>query len=355
MASCPQFSQPSRMRRPRRISAPNFKSMNDQTLRPPPPRGLPDLIHADDLPGPTALAWLQRCGRATLLDDDIAVGRPPVNSTYRRARIAAGLVPRRSTACGLLAFWVWEGGPLPRRLEVIRERLPTSRVPHDIQVVQRQLSADDSLTIAGLCLTSPLRTAADLACLPDDIFDEDVGDGRFIDLLRHNRLSIDDCREELKRNTRAVGYLTGRHRLDELDQRDDARLLLTPPVTAWDASNWPAPDAQTSERNQHADEHQRPSVRRPPARRPSVRPEESRPQRAPRHGHRARQKNAETVERASRSAALETGVAARNGAATGRAGRERPATNTPSSASALGREGHDGSVHAPARALADCA
>lgn len=189
---------------------------------------IPDVLCSDDLPGPTALAWLQRQGRVRLVDNRTAVSRSLPDAVCPRARTAARLLPRRCVACGLLAFWVWEGGPFPDRLTAICMTRPKTTPPHGVDLVQRLLGPGEELEIGGLHVTSPLRTAVDLACLPGDMFDVRVGAGRFVTFLRHSGLGVRDCLVRLEANSRAVGYSTGRRRLQELDARPEVRILLTP-------------------------------------------------------------------------------------------------------------------------------
>lgn len=189
---------------------------------------IPDVLRADDLPGPTALAWLQRQGRARLIDNRTAVSQPLAGTAVLRARTAAQLLPRRCVACGLLAFWIWEGGPFPNRLTAICQTRPKTTPPHDVDLVQRLLGPGDVLEIDGMQITSPLRTAVDLACLPGDMFDVRVGAGRFVTFLRHHNLDMADCLVRLEDNSRAVGYSTGRQRLEALDAQPEVRILLTP-------------------------------------------------------------------------------------------------------------------------------
>lgn len=190
---------------------------------------IPDVLCSYDLPGPTALAWLQHKGQVTVVDSKMAVSKLLPNSPCRRAHVAAFLLPRNCTACGLLAFWVWEGGPFPTRLEALCDQHPKSAPPHDICLLQRQLGPHETLDIAGLSVTTPLRTAVDLVCLPRDIFDVRVGMGRFVMFLHHNKLTINDCLERLRQNSRAVGYTTGRRRLEKLAARPEVSILLSSP------------------------------------------------------------------------------------------------------------------------------
>lgn len=189
---------------------------------------IPDVLCSDDLPGPTALAWLQLQGRVSLVDNRTAVSRSLPGAVRPRARVAARLVPRRCVVCGLLAFWVWEGGAFPDRLTAICMTRPKTTPPHGIDLVQRLLGPGDALEIGGLRVTSPLRTAVDLVCLPDDMFDVRVGAARFVTFLRHSNLKVGDCLSRLEGNSRAVGYSTGRRRLQALDARPEVRILLTP-------------------------------------------------------------------------------------------------------------------------------
>lgn len=187
---------------------------------------LPDVVRAEDLPGPTAMAWLAREGRVRVIDSSTAVSSLLPDSMVRRAQAASYLVPRRCTACGLLALWIWEGGAFPRRLEVIATLKPKSPLPHDVSVRLRRLAPGESMAVAGLRVTSPLRTAVDVACLPDDFFDVHVGAGRFVLFLHHQGLTLQECQKRLGENCRAVGYMTGRRRLEKLAERPEVKILL---------------------------------------------------------------------------------------------------------------------------------
>jgi hypothetical protein len=100
---------------------------------------------------------------------DVFVAADVPDSPTVRARSAALLVPERLTAAGGIvgfasAAWVltgWHPDPAPASLDVmVAARVSPSP---GIRIRQVGVSPEDVMTLAGLCLTAPARTAADLA------------------------------------------------------------------------------------------------------------------------------------------------------------------------------------------------
>lgn len=99
------------------------------------------------------------------LTEDGARRRPETEHALRGRAAGSGLAPDAAfgfvTAAALLRLPLW-GVPL-RRLHVIRARPNGARVRGDLQVHGGRLPAEDVLVLDGLRMTSPARTAVDLA------------------------------------------------------------------------------------------------------------------------------------------------------------------------------------------------
>jgi hypothetical protein len=94
------------------------------------------------------------------------------------------------------AAWIW--GALaqpPERHELCASIGARSRSVHPLRLVVREVVISDSdwVTVAGIRVTTPLRTAADLARFAEDF------DLQLIErLLADAGLTIDDCRHDLE-------------------------------------------------------------------------------------------------------------------------------------------------------------
>ena len=100
----------------------------------------PPLLGNDDLPGPMCLNLLASSGALCKLDSANAYSSHDSDTLYGRACIIATLLPSRSVACARTAAWVWLGGTFP-----------------------------DSIKVGPITVTTPVRTACDLAlnCVPE--------------------------------------------------------------------------------------------------------------------------------------------------------------------------------------------
>lgn len=81
-----------------------------------------------------------------------------------RAAALAPLVPARAVLGRVSAVWVHAGGPAPRRADVLVAAGARRPDPHPARrVAEATLTPDDLVTVAPVRLTSPLRTALDVA------------------------------------------------------------------------------------------------------------------------------------------------------------------------------------------------
>ncbi|MBO0610580.1 hypothetical protein [Myceligenerans salitolerans] len=158
----------------------------------PRPAPLPLVVTPEQVGGPVAWQDLMRCGALTAvrdasLDTTGAVAVPAsahVTPAHRAlaliASTGAGALPARAVLAGVSAAWIHtglrDGRPAPR-LPVGDSRL---EVAHDATVRRPDVStgtivrcspglASDTMALAGVPVTTPVRTAADVACrLPFD-------------------------------------------------------------------------------------------------------------------------------------------------------------------------------------------
>lgn len=94
------------------------------------------------------------------------------DTTETRARCAALVLPEHSVVCDRSAAWIHgvdvldptEISSVPR-LEVVARRGNTRTRRPGVYGGERELIAQDICVVAGVRVTSPLRTACDLACL----------------------------------------------------------------------------------------------------------------------------------------------------------------------------------------------
>jgi hypothetical protein len=111
---------------------------------------------------------MARDGIMRPLVGDVWVAAEVTDSARLRADAIALLLtsaPRpRPVVGGHAAAWIMLGGPEPTHIDVL---LPTGvrrRLPSPLRAREVHLDDDEQLDYAGLVLTTPVRTAVDLAC-----------------------------------------------------------------------------------------------------------------------------------------------------------------------------------------------
>lgn len=138
----------------------------DHRLAPPPTAARADgLFRPEDL-DPIAWQLLVRDGALRMVAPGVAIPNRRRPTPTARAAALTGALPRGWIFGGATAYWVHTGGPGPTMLALIGP--PESHQPHDLPgrvLHQQMLLARDRTEVAGVALTTPLRTAVDLACL----------------------------------------------------------------------------------------------------------------------------------------------------------------------------------------------
>ncbi|PLS31807.1 hypothetical protein Uis1B_0345 [Bifidobacterium margollesii] len=100
------------------------------------------------------------------LDDTCAYSTSQAGTLYGRASIAEQMVPFGAAAAGPLAMWIWQGGRFPNRVDVISGSHFRARI-HGRQIIahNRRTPPEQLMRLRQLLVTSPMRTACDLACM----------------------------------------------------------------------------------------------------------------------------------------------------------------------------------------------
>ncbi|GIG29154.1 type IV toxin-antitoxin system AbiEi family antitoxin [Cellulomonas marina] len=127
-------------------------------------RGLPGLVGPEHVGGRAALATLVRSGALVVVRDEVTAAPAVAHLPVVRARAVAHLVPPRGVVGRASAAWVHAGGPAAVPLEVLvptgtaRPRARAGVVGHEAE-----LRPEDVVTVAGVPVTTPARTALDVA------------------------------------------------------------------------------------------------------------------------------------------------------------------------------------------------
>ncbi|WEV63952.1 hypothetical protein [Bifidobacterium sp. ESL0732] len=146
------------------LTAPGNFTTN--TTPPPINRTTPMLMSNRDLPGPLSMNRLDDFGALHRLDDISAYLAEYSDTLFGRGTIMTKVVPSRSIACGRSALWVWMGGSFPDVIDIISgSHFRSMAYGRPIKTYKRCVPEGQMSTIAGLKVTSPTRTACDIALM----------------------------------------------------------------------------------------------------------------------------------------------------------------------------------------------
>lgn len=128
---------------------------------------VPPILHERDLPGPMSLSRLAAAGAMHGLDGHSGYWSEHADTLYGRAQIAYTLMPYSTVACALTALWVWLGdGEFPNTIDVLsRSHYRTPRHGRRVRVFSRKIEREQIVTIGNLRVTTPTRTACDVASM----------------------------------------------------------------------------------------------------------------------------------------------------------------------------------------------
>ena len=128
------------------------------------------------------------------LDGDHAYQAVYAQSVAGRITLIKRVIPSHITLCALTACWVWLGGTLPGSIDVIsRSHFRSTMFGRKIRVFNRQARESQTTVANGLRLTTPVRTACDIATLPDDEWQGRDGATLVDSLMEEYHFSASDC------------------------------------------------------------------------------------------------------------------------------------------------------------------
>ncbi|WEV52885.1 hypothetical protein [Bifidobacterium sp. ESL0704] len=132
----------------------------------PPNRSTPMLMSNRDLPGPLSMNRLDDFGALHRLDDISAYLAEYSDTLFGRGIIMTKVVPSHAIACSRSALWVWMGGGFPDVIDIISgSHFRSMAYGRPIKTYDRCVPEGHMSTIAGLKVTSPTRTACDIALM----------------------------------------------------------------------------------------------------------------------------------------------------------------------------------------------
>ncbi|WEV73930.1 hypothetical protein OZX74_08650 [Bifidobacterium sp. ESL0798] len=147
---------------------PNIGVTNVSTVMTPTPvnRSTPMLMSNRDLPGPLSMNRLDDFGALHRLDDISAYLAEYSDTLFGRGIIMTKVVPSHAIACGRSALWVWMGDGFPDVIDIISgSHFRSMAYGRPIKTYDRCVPEGHMSTIAGLKVTSPTRTACDIALM----------------------------------------------------------------------------------------------------------------------------------------------------------------------------------------------
>lgn len=152
-------------------------------------RGHP-IIRTCRLPGPMCVTRITDYGVLHNFDDISAYLGEHSDTPDGRGLICRHASPMNVVACASLAAWIWVGGDFPSTIDVVSDahyRSPAHG--RRIRPFNRQIDSQYIITVGGMRVTSPARTACDLALVQIDASDEQLEVGGTIRCLM-NRYSF---------------------------------------------------------------------------------------------------------------------------------------------------------------------
>ncbi len=162
---------------------------------------IPPVLHERDLPGPLSLNRLARMGTIHVLDTSSGYWAEHANTLYGRALIVQTLIPFPTAACALTALWVWMGGDFPNTLDVLsNSHYRAMRHGRRVRVFSRKIAKAHMTSIGDLNITSPQRTACDIASMFSGCPTTTAFVDQMVDFMQAYHFNPDDCIEILNEN-----------------------------------------------------------------------------------------------------------------------------------------------------------
>lgn len=175
-----------------------------------------NIVPLDVLGGRMYAERLKAEGVMSIISSKTGFMRRQAADTRGRALIAKEMLPYGVCACRWIAAWIWTGENFPRNVDIISDRHFRAKTHGKTILTHNQNIASADLTsVAGLKVTTPLRTACDIACL-----DETENAGANVrktvkNLMNRYKISCSDCFDRLwtqpaiAGRTKAAALLSG--------------------------------------------------------------------------------------------------------------------------------------------------
>ncbi len=168
-----------------------------RTRKPPthrrPKRGT-SMLQGRDLPGRLSKDMLLDSGVLHAVNEHYAYLTAFSDSLYGRANILSDVMPQTAIACMTTAAWVWCGGVFPTSFDVVStSHFRKFMMNRPVRTYARHIEPGHIQRIGELQLTSPPRTACDLALLPAHMLFEDGWDAIVHKLMGDYGVTVDEC------------------------------------------------------------------------------------------------------------------------------------------------------------------
>ncbi|WEV58922.1 hypothetical protein OZX67_09080 [Bifidobacterium sp. ESL0728] len=164
-------------------------------------RTMPMLMSNRDLPGPLSMNRLDDFGAVHRLDDINAYLAEYSDTLFGRGIIMTKVVPRPSIACGRSALWVWMGGTFPDAIDIISaSHFRSMAYGRPIKTYDRNVPEGQMSSIAGLKVTSPTRTACDIALMSSSTIPDKRRAELTCAIVQEYHIDPVECLEILEKN-----------------------------------------------------------------------------------------------------------------------------------------------------------
>ena len=191
------------------------------------PMPLPSVIHLNDIPGSIGLHRLVQEGIVVALTESSGYLKTHGETLYGRASVMESILPYGLVACASTAAWVWLGGDFPSQIEVVANtHFRTSLHGRTIRVHDRSIPGTHvMMRLKQLMVTSPLRTACDIACM--SVQDKIMINAPLImiELLERYELTTERCIHELWNTPNWHRHNIGVRAFMELEERISGKTI----------------------------------------------------------------------------------------------------------------------------------
>lgn len=148
-----------------------------------------------------SLHRLSRVGSVCSLDGHSGYWSEHADSLYGRALIVHNIIPSSTVACMRTALWVWMGGMFPETVDVLSgSHYRTTRHSRPICAFARRVEREHVVRLGDLNITSPPRTACDIATMANRRPGTAIFADRVADLMHAYCFTPEECHDILDMN-----------------------------------------------------------------------------------------------------------------------------------------------------------